>query len=341
MNYFKMTGGFGDIVCSTRVRLARNLKGKPYALQGRQKEEMIQAVWQALEQNPVMKEQMQLHYVRDLSEQEKEYLVEQHLLSKELPPDGAYILSEDHGLCLLLGEEDHIRLQVLGDGFCPEECLQVAQRVLRVMEEQLPFDYDEQFGYLTACPTNVGTGMRASVMIHLPLLAQTGQLQSLGDELSRAGFALRGWLGEGSRPEGDLYQVSNQVTLGVSEKQLVEALSRLCGAMIDREKRARAQAFESRDGVWPDAVCRSAALLQSARRMSCGESEKCLSHVLLGQERKWISGAEAKELFDLLADVQPVAVERRAGKRLSPDQRDVLRSELLRERAKKWTIHEQ
>ena len=340
MNYFKMTGGFGDIVCSTRVRLARNLKGRPYALQGKEKEEMIQAVWQALEQNPVMKEQMRLVHVRDLSQQDREYLVERHLISKELPADGAYILSQDNGLCLLLGEEDHLRLQVLGDGFCPEECLQVAQRVLRVIEEQLPFDYDEQFGYLTACPTNVGTGLRASVMMRLPLLAQTGELKQLGDELSRAGFALRGWLGEGSRPEGDLYQISNQVTLGVSERQLVEALTRLSGALIDREKRARAQAFEEKDGVWPDAVCRSLALLQSARRMSCSESEQCLSHVLLGQERKWITGAAPQELFDLLADVQPVAVERRAGRRLSPEQRDALRSELLRERARRWQITE-
>lgn len=329
----KIEGGFAGLVASTRVRLARNLRGYPYrSLTGAQYEEITRKVWDALQTAPAIASDFTQTQVRANSA-EAAALVERHLISPELAASGGYLIaSADGGVAIMVGEEDHIRLQVLGTGLCPKECMAEAKRLAALLENQIPMDFDDSLGYLTACPSNLGTGLRASVMLHLPLLYAAGHLQDVIAGAGRMGFTVRGAYGEGSEAVGGFFQLSNQVTLGVSEDTIVEKLIALSTEVLESEKRLRELARTQQEPILADRICRAVGVLQTARLIETGEAIDCLSQVLIGLSMGYLDGLKPTEVYELEQCIRPALL---GG---TPSGRDHRRAELLRAAAKRLTI---
>ena len=332
MSLFTVKGGFSDIVASSRVRLARNISGYRYGRQSPETlRELTDKVWDALQSAPAIAGEFERREIVPRTA-EAQRLVEAHTISPALAQNGGYaIVSKDGGVSLMIGEEDHLRLQVMGAGLCPKECLAEAQRLAGLIESRLPMDFDERLGYLTACPTNLGTGLRVSVMLHLPMLTATGGIPNVLSWAGRQGCALRGAYGEGSEAAGGFYQLSNQVTLGMSEEMLCGRLVDMAAQLIEAEQKTR-QAARERDEIGlADQLCRAAGVLGSARRISTEEAERCLSSVLMGLQMKFLSGVEPQAVCAAERDIRPASLTVRAGRDLSPAERDALRADYLRE----------
>ncbi len=331
MSFEGLQGGFSNIVASTRVRYARNLKGTPYLnLTLTQKKVIADQIWKALGTAPVLQQELELQPVLAGS-LEARALVEQHLISQELCAAGGYvILSKDRHISIMIGEEDHIRLQVIGMGFCPAECAQTAKRLLSVLEGSLTFDYDDQLGYLTSCPTNLGTGLRVSVMLHLYMLTANREMEDVINAVSRAGFTIRGTGGEGSKAQGAMYQLSNQLTLGASDEEITQKVTNTATSLIQREKKLRNQVMEQQPLPLWDRVCRSAGLVKTARQMDSQESAQRLSDVMLGLERGILTGVDPETVYAVSGQVMPARLTQQ-GKN-QPEERDIYRARMIREK---------
>lgn len=335
MSTFTQKGGFTDLVATTRVRLARNVRGYTYRGLGMgEYKDIADKIWSALQNAPSIASEFSLTEIRAGS-QEAAALVEKHLISPDLARRGGYlIVSKDGGAAIMVGEEDHIRLQVLGTGLCPRECMETARRLAALLEGQIPMDYDEKLGYLTACPSNLGTGLRASVMLHLPVLASSGGLGQMMSWAGRQGFTVRGAYGEGSQATGAFFQLSNQITLGLSEDAIIDRLIEASTGVIEAEKKAREQ-LRTRDEIGlSDKVCRAAGTLQTARRIDTAEALECLSYTLIGLQMGYLKGVPAPEVMAAEQAVRPVLLGGSAG------ERDVKRAAFLRALASKLEVLE-
>ena len=263
-------------VISTRVRLARNLKDYPFPCrlseQGRKK--VIEKVTSAIrDSNSSIASDFNLIKLDDLTEAQGVSLVERHLVSPEFISETegrALLLSKDESMSIMINEEDHIRLQVITDGLSLEQAYDTADKLDTLLDENLEFAFDDKLGYLTQCPTNLGTGMRASVMLHLPALEKSRAIGRIAGNLSKLGLTIRGAYGEGSEPSGSLYQLSNQVTLGISEKAAIENLENITKQLVSQEQQARERLAKSID--IQDSVSRSLGLLKSAMVMTHDEA---------------------------------------------------------------------
>ena len=340
MSMFKIEGGFEGIVASSRVRLARNIKGYRYGQQTPEKlKEIADKVWDVIRSVPAIAAEFDRHEIRPALAETLQ-MVENHTISPALAQRGGWVIvSRNGGASIMVGEEDHLRIQVMGSGLCPRECLAEAQRLAALIENSVPMDFNEKLGYLTACPTNLGTGLRVSVMLHLPMLTAAGAMESLIGWAGRQGCAVRGAFGEGTEPEGGFYQLSNQVTLGVSEDTLAARLMDVAAEIIRQEERTRG-AVREKDGVGlADRLSRSAGVLQTARRISTAEAVACLSDVLIGLQQNMLGGVTAREVCAAERDIRPATLTVRAGRELTPAERDALRADLLRgEIGKRLTI---
>ncbi|MDO4271212.1 MAG: ATP--guanido phosphotransferase [Eubacteriales bacterium] len=327
MSMFTITGGFTGLAASSRVRLARNLKGWPFRLTEEQHAEIANKVFAALQSNPTVGPEFEKRQIVPRSA-EAARLVEKRLISPELAQNGGYlIVSKDEGVAIMIGEEDHLRLQVIGAGLCPKECLETANRVAALIEAELPFAFDERLGYLTACPTNLGTGLRASIMLHLPLLTATGSIQRVTGFAGSRGCAVRGAYGEGSQAVGGFYQLSNQVTLGASAADLTDKLVETASAVIDAEKKAREQVRAQNEPALRDRICRAAGAMKSAFLMESAEAVQCISDVLVGLQMGFLTGADPQKLYALEQMIRPAMLDG------APQERDQTRASLLREAA--------
>ncbi|MCI8856761.1 MAG: ATP--guanido phosphotransferase [Clostridiaceae bacterium] len=325
MSTFIQKGGFTDLVATTRVRLARNVRGYTYRGLGLgEYREIADKVWSALQTAPAIASDFAMTEVRAGS-QEAAALVEKHLISPDLARKGGFLIaSSDGGAAIMIGEEDHIRLQVLGSGLCPKECMETARRLAGLLEGQLQMDYDEKLGYLTACPSNLGTGLRASVMLHLPVLAANSGLSQMMSWAGRQGFTVRGAYGEGSKATGAFFQLSNQITLGLSEDAIIDRLIDAATGVIEAEKKAREQ-LRTRDEIGlSDQVCRAAGILRTARRIDTAEALECLSYVLIGLQMGYLRGVPSQDIMAAEQAVRPVLLGGTAG------ERDVKRATFLR-----------
>lgn len=332
--WFELSGSDGDIAVSTRVRLARNLKNLPFAakMTDQDAEKVIAAVSRPIMENPVFAGRFKLKKYGSAPSGELAALAERHLISKEFAAarnTRALLLSDDEGISVMINEEDHIRLQVLGSGLCLEKCLETAVRLDTVIDEGLGnelggYAFDNKLGYLTNCPTNLGTGMRASVMLHLPSLAASGQARSLAKTASQFGLAVRGFYGEGSGASGDIFQISNRVTLGYTESELVERLGEAVSNIIREERASRKAEYEAAPEAAEDTAHRAAALLSSARRMSTEEAMRLLSAYRAGISSGILKG-DITSVNSLLWKIQPASV---GGTNAA--ERDVMRAKLLR-----------
>lgn len=328
MSMFEIHGGFTGLAATSRVRLARNLKGYPFRITEAQHKEIADKVFAALQNNPTVGPEFEKKQIIPRST-EAAQLVEEHLISPELAQNGGWlIVSKDGGVSIMVGEEDHLRLQVIGTGLCPKECLDTANRIAALIEGELPFAYDERLGYLTACPTNIGTGLRASIMLHLPMLTATGEIGRITGYAGSRGCAVRGAYGEGSKAVGGFYQISNQVTLGASAAELTDKLVETATTIIDAEKKAREQVRSQDEAGLRDRIYRAAGTLRSAYLIDTSEAVQCISDVLVGLQMGLLSGVDPQKLYELEQRIRPAMLNG------APQERDRKRAELLREAAK-------
>ena len=327
MSMFEIHGGFTGLAASSRVRLARNLKGYPFRLTEAQHSEIADKVFSTLQNNPTIGSEFEKKQIIPRST-EASQLVEEHLISPELAQNGGWlIVSKDGGVSIMVGEEDHLRLQVIGTGLCPKECLETANRIAALIEAALPFAYDERLGYLTACPTNVGTGLRASIMLHLPMLTATNEIGQLVGYAGSRGCAVRGAYGEGSKAVGGFYQISNQVTLGTSAAELTDKLVETATTIIDAEKKAREQVRSQNEAGLRDRIYRAAGTLRSAYLIETAEAVQCISDVLVGLQMGLLSGIDPQQLYALEQRIRPAMLTG------APQERDQKRAAMLREAA--------
>ncbi len=278
--WYEKFGSNGDIVLSSRVRLARNIEKIPFGSKmcGSHRKEVIDRCKSAL---PGLK----FINLQNMSKVEKLALSECHLISPEMANSDEIcgLLANDAcNLCIMLCEEDHIRIQAMCEGFALEACLKAANEVDDRLDNAVPLAFDSRFGYLTCCPTNTGTGMRASVMLHLPALTENGSMEALICSLSKLGLTVRGIYGEGSTALGNIYQISNQITLGLSEEETIQKLNQVINEIIEKERNASRTVLENSRFYLEDKVMRAKGLLTNARIMSSNEAMKLLSDVRWG-----------------------------------------------------------
>ncbi|OCA91700.1 protein arginine kinase [Pseudobacillus wudalianchiensis] len=326
-------GPQADIVLSSRVRLARNLEDYhfPSLLKADQAEEMIARISEGVQEKYLL----ELLKMEDLSSLQKRVLVEKHLISPYLADTSAYgavLLSESEDISIMVNEEDHIRIQCLSPGLQLKETLKKANDLDDAIEAKVKYAFDEQRGYLTSCPTNVGTGLRASVMIHLPGLILTQQLNRIVPAISQLGFVVRGIYGEGSEALGNIFQISNQLTLGKSEADIVEDLISIVHQIIAHEQSAREALANTSSIRLEDKVFRSYGVLTNSRIIETKEAAQCLSDVRLGIDIGYIDNVSRSILNELMILTQPGFLQQYAGGPLRPEERDIRRAALIRER---------
>jgi protein arginine kinase len=338
-DWMKGDGPESDIVMSSRIRLARNLNAVPFPLIATQDqlEKVIESVEQEIKQGKAEAEFEHLELLRmsQLKALEKRVLVEKHLISPNLADEssaGAVILSENESISIMVNEEDHIRIQCLFPGFQLESAWEQANSLDDWFEVHLDFAFDEQRGYLTSCPTNVGTGLRASVMMHLPALVMTQQMNRMLPAINQLGLVVRGIYGEGSDALGNIFQISNQITLGRSETEIIEDLANVAKQLIEQERQARKSIIQTSRLRLEDRIYRSFGILSHARTIESKEATQRLSDVRLGIDMGLIQGTSAKILNELIVLTQPGFLQQYAGEMLSADQRDERRAKLIRER---------
>jgi len=334
------TGPAADIVLTSRIRLARNLDGRPFPhlMSPEQGTQVISEVTEALKRLPPG--ELGTFKVYNLSEMlplQRMALVEKHLASPEhAKGDGqkALGLREDEAVSVMINEEDHIRLQCLYPGLQLDETWELATRLDDWLEKKLTYAFDEKKGYLTACPTNVGTGLRASVMMHLPALTMTDQAKRLFTAMSKLGLVVRGIYGEGTEAIGNLFQVSNQITLGQSEGEILNNLKSVARQIIEQERNAREMLLTGTRVELEDRVWRSYGILANARRISSEEAMRRLSDVRLGIDTGMIGDVSSRVLNELLVLTRPGYLQLLVGRKLNSAERDQKRAELIRERLK-------
>lgn len=336
-------GPDSDIVLSSRIRLARNLLEFEFpTLASRESSE---AIINSVEERTIDGlvpdfGTLELLKIDEIQPLQKRVLVEKHLISPHLAEHsmhGAFLLSENEEISIMINEEDHIRIQCLFPGLQLTECLKVANEVDDWLEEKLDYAFDEQYGYLTSCPTNVGTGLRASVMMHLPGLVITRQMNRILPAINQLGLVVRGIYGEGSEAQGNIFQISNQTTLGKSEEDIVEDLKGVVSQLISQERSAREALAKTLNIQLEDRVFRSYGILENSRIIETKEAASCLSDVRLGIDMGYIKNLSRSILNELMILTQPGFLQQYAGGPLRPDERDVRRAALIRERIRMET----
>ena len=334
MSVWDLEGPGNDIVISSRVRLARNIAGLPFpsAMNVQQGDGVTQSIISAVKKAPDFKNStfVQMRLIDETSRME---LVERHLASRDLlgnPDVSAILLSSDETISLMINEEDHLRIQGLMPGCQIVEAAQKALNIESVIEKGVPFAYDEELGYLTSCPTNVGTGMRASVMVHLPALKLIGMLKVLIDSVVKAGLAVRGIYGEGSEALGEMFQVSNQITLGMAEEDIASTIKAVCDQIMEKEQASRNVLLHTKRLEVEDKLYRSWGILKHARTISSNEFMELLSDVRLAVGLGFINGVTQTDLNKLMIAVQPASLQRNAGRELAAEERDIVRANYIR-----------
>ncbi|HLR20380.1 MAG TPA: protein arginine kinase [Tissierellaceae bacterium] len=323
-----------DVVVSTRVRIARNLdKYKfPSLLSINESDELTDEV--LVKMKEVLDSNYQFFRTRDLSDREQLVYVEKHLISPGLIQEknkSSFLLRNDEKASIMINEEDHIRVQTLFPGSNLEKAWELCSNIDDRLEENLKYAYDKDLGYLTSCPTNVGTGLRASVMLHLPCITMTNNMNSLIEGLGSIGITVRGLYGEGSKALGNLYQISNQTTLGQSEEEIIEKLNKVVQQIINKERNTRKHLKEYKLLELEDKVYRSSGILRYARILTSKEATVHLSNIRLGLEMEILETGDFKDVIKLMMDIQPANIQIRYDKDMNEQERDTARANVIRE----------
>jgi protein arginine kinase len=333
--WLSVAGPDGDVVVSSRVRLARNLADVPFTTRAKPAEQtrVIETTRWALEQGGFLKDG---GFVDDeqLTEEHGRFLLERHLVSPDFIENkvkrGLYV-SKDETVSLMVNEEDHLRIQSLAAGLDFPSALGQALRLDEKLESQLGYAFSPQFGFLTACPTNVGTGMRASVLVHMPGLVLTKEIEKVLRGAAHIGLMVRGLHGEGSETRGNFFQISNQKTLGQSESEILETVTEICRQVLDYERKAREYLVENLRAEVEDKVFRSLAMLRSARILNSNEAINLLATVRFGVSVGIVNEIGLPEVSRLMLLVRPANLQVLLGESLNPPERDERRATFVRE----------
>lgn len=335
--WFQKKGNSGEVVISSRIRLARNLAD--YNFQEKLQEEDAAKLVNSLKATGTELENREGQKfftctVNGQSEMEKSSLVEWHIISPELRKKNqttGLILSEDESISIMLNEDDHIRIQTVCSGLDMKSAWQTATRIDDIFEQRVNYAYSDRFGYLTSCPTNVGTGLRASYMLFLPALTLGQMIEKLADEVGKYGVVIRGLYGEGTKSRGFLYQITNQKTLGCSEQDIIGGLTRVVMQVIEEEKRYRSRMLENDFDNLTDKVFRSYGVLRYAKYLTSQDAMMLLAQLKLGHDLGLIELKTSRPqlLHQLMMEIQPATIQKKAGKTLGSDERRRFRAEYL------------
>jgi protein arginine kinase len=337
--WLRGAGPNSDIVISSRVRLARNLAGFPFVGQAnrRQRHEVLAASRDQINSDRIADNILWVE-LGDSTSLDRQLLIERHLISSQHGADSnkvprAVAVGSDETFSIMVNEEDHLRMQVLRSGMQLSEAWDQVNRIDDVLEEKLDYAYSKRFGYLTACPTNVGTGVRVSVMLHLPALKLTGEIEKVRRAARDMHLAVRGLFGEGSEALGDLYQVSNQTTLGRSEQEILADFSNtVVPQIIAYEQQARKALLRQRLDQLDDKIWRAWAILTHARVLSSEEVLSLLSHLRLGVNLGRIDNIDLRTINELFLLTQPAHLQKLSNEQMEPAARRVARAQLIRQR---------
>jgi len=318
-----------DVVLSSRVRLARNHAGLPFPgkMEDAGAQESIRRTTQAMENRP-----LQLQRMEELSVLQRQVLVERHLISADLlrkPDQSAVLLRDDEAISIMLNEEDHLRIQALQKGLALSEAAELAFTEDDILADTIHYAFDNEWGYLTTCPTNVGTGLRVSAMLHLPALTWSGEMTKVMQAVAKLGLTLRGLYGEGSEAQGDIYQISNQVTLGRTESELIEAIQAVSGQMVEWERKVRLALHEGDRVAMEDRLMRGLGVMERARKITRKEFMQRWSCLRLGACMGMME-LNIGMLDRMLVQAQPASLQEAVGEILEGEARDERRATFIR-----------
>lgn len=333
LNWYLQNGKESDVVVSSRIRFARNLSDFPFEtkMTEKQREELVEKMKEVI---PALGYGLKVWKLKDMDDITKLSLVEKRIISPDFlmkeHENSAIAINEEENICIMINEEDHLRMQFFSSGLELENLLNLAIEVDEKLGNLISCAYHKDYGFLTACPTNVGTAMRASVMVHLPALSQTGNIRKILEVINNFGMNIRGVYGEGSKVIGDMYQISNKQTLGITEAEIVKSLKVITEKILDQERLARKYLGKDEVGL-EDKVYRAYGTLSQCRRISSSEMSDLLSEVKLGTDLGII-----KELTDLKVKkleiyTKPASLQKYLGKNLTEGQRDEKRAEVIKQ----------
>jgi len=334
----RRTGPRDEIVMSSRVRLARNIRDAVFPGWAKKPERIrvLELIRPAVEGLPEMVGAFS-ESMDNLSPLDKQILVERHLISREHAAKSAgsgLVLNHDESFSVMINEEDHLRMQALRPGLQLKQAWLAIDQVDSALEKQLSYAFNSALGYLTACPTNLGTGIRVSAMLHLPGLVLAEQINPVIQSVNKLGLAVRGLYGEGTEALGNVFQVSNQMTLGESETTIVERLDKVVSQIIEHEENARAVLLEKKPKMVYNHIGRSYGILANAHSVSSKETMNLLSLMRLGIDLGLFPGTERSLTDELFILIQPAHLQRQRAEKLSGEERDLIRADMLRDRLK-------
>ena len=331
-------GPHHQVVISSRVRLARNLRKRPFPGWAKKAERtsILELVRPRVEELPEMQDSFS-ESLQDLSALDRQVLVERHLISREHAAkgtDSAVVINRRQTLSIMINEEDHLRMQSIRSGLQLKQAFKLVDKIDSALESKLEFAYDPRLGYLTACPTNVGTGMRASAMLHLPGLVLSELINQVIQAVSKIGLAVRGLYGEGTEAMGNLFQISNQTTLGEKEDDIINRLSKVIETIIEKEHDARQVLLQKKPATLSDQIGRAYGVLTYAHAMASKEALNLLSIIKLGVDLGAFPEERRFSIDELFIETQPAHLQKSSQQKLNAEERDHLRAQIIRERLK-------
>ncbi|MDD6797148.1 MAG: hypothetical protein PUE71_02530 [Clostridia bacterium] len=333
--WFEENGPNGDVVISSRVRLARNITEYNFSLKLDEKsaERMIGDTLEKLKGIKELNNYTEFDF-KNLNECQRHAMEERHAISRFLmeQKNAAGLVSPNEDISIMLNEEDHIRIQCFTAGMNMPLVYDKASQMDDLIGSSVDYAYHPKYGYLTTCPSSVGTGMRASYMLHLPALSGMGQLAGIMNEVGRFGLSMSSVFGEGSSSPGDIYRISNQTTLGLTEKELIDNLDNIVKQIIDQERMGRQQYIKQRRVTAEDAAYRSYGVLKYARKLSLKDALVLLSELRMGMFLGLFEENENNDfsIYQMMIGIQPYSLQLERGK-LSQEELEVARSEFVRE----------
>ena len=333
MNWYLQNGKDSDVVISSRVRLARNIEN--YTFMPKISEEEANKVLQKIKDiTPSIGYGLKFINLNDIDDITKVSLVEKHIISPEFAANknkcGAILINDEENICIMINEEDHIRMQVFSSGLDLENLKNLAIEIDEKLDNLLHYASHEKYGYLTACPTNVGTGMRASVMVHLPALTMTGNINKILNIVNSFGMNIRGIYGEGTQSQGDIYQISNNQTLGLTENDIIKNINTITEKVIQQERMARKYLAKNSIDL-EDRVYRAYGTLVYATKLSSDECKRLLSYVKLGTDLGIIKELTDSKVAKLYLYNNPANLQKYVGKELDGYERDIKRPEVIKQ----------
>ena len=332
MNWYLQSSKDSDVARSTRIRFARNIAGFPFKLKTK---EMKEALENKIKDNLYgIGYGLKFFKLKDMDDITKMSLVEKNIISPEFVlnknDDGSILINDEENICIMIGEEDHLRIQVFNYGLDLENTLNLAVELDEKINETLGYAINKKYGYLTACPSNLGTGLRASVMLHLPALEHTGNVRKILNSVGNFGISIRGIYGENSKSTGDMYQISSRQTLGITEKEIIDRVKVIAEKIIEQERKARKMLADNKI-EFEDMIYRNYGILSNCKKISSNETRELLSNIKMGVDLGIVDELTDLQVQKLYLYTKPANLQKYLGKQYDTYERDIKRAEVIKQ----------